>query len=47
MIWGVLPYSYHWDANNARWSLGSHDICFKKGYHGLYYRLCPVKYDLT
>lgn len=32
MIWGVLPYSYHWNANNARWSLGSHDICFKKGY---------------
>ncbi|KAK4949329.1 Lyso-phosphatidylcholine acyltransferase [Elasticomyces elasticus] len=29
MIWGVLPYSYHWSPGNMRWSLGSYDICFR------------------
>ena len=29
LIWGVLPYKYHWNPNNMRWSLGSYDICFK------------------
>lgn len=28
IVWGALPYSYHWDPNNARWSLASHDIAF-------------------
>lgn len=32
MIWGVLPFRYHWDPENNRWSLGSYDICFKNGY---------------
>jgi hypothetical protein len=31
IAWGVLPFRYHWDANNSRYSLGSHDICFKQG----------------
>ena len=31
MIWGVLPFRYHWNPNNMRWSLGSYDICFKNG----------------
>nr|OQO31382.1 hypothetical protein B0A51_02172 [Rachicladosporium sp. CCFEE 5018] len=30
-LWGVLPYRLHLNANNHRWSLGSHDICFKNG----------------
>ena len=34
MIWGVLPYAYHFNANNTRWSLGSYDICFKNGQSG-------------
>lgn len=34
IIWGVLPYSYHWNPNNTRWSLGSYDICFKNGQYG-------------
>ncbi|KAI7659346.1 hypothetical protein KC322_g17658 [Hortaea werneckii] len=29
LMWGVLPYKYHWDPNNMRWALGSYDICFK------------------
>ncbi len=35
MIWGVVPFRYHWDANNMRWSLGSYDICFKNGQSSL------------
>jgi monolysocardiolipin acyltransferase len=35
MMWGVLPFGYHWNPNNHRWSLGSHDICFKKGSSGM------------
>lgn len=31
MIWGVLPFKYHWVPNNLRYSLGSYDICFKNG----------------
>ncbi|KAK3696898.1 Lyso-phosphatidylcholine acyltransferase [Vermiconidia calcicola] len=34
MIWGVLPFRYHWDSSNMRWSLGSYDICFKNGQSG-------------
>lgn len=29
LVFGVLPNRYLWDPNNMRWSLGSHDICFK------------------
>ena len=31
LIWGVLPLSFHafHGYKNSRWSLGSHDICFK------------------
>ena len=35
MIWGVLPFRYQWDPNNNRWSLGSHDICFKNGHSSM------------
>ena len=28
LIWGVLPFRYHFDPGNHRWSLGSHDIVF-------------------
>ncbi|CAK1364815.1 unnamed protein product [Cercospora beticola] len=31
LIWGVLPFRYHWTPNNMRWSMGSYDICFKNG----------------
>ena len=34
MIWGVLPFVYHFNPNNTRWSLGSYDICFKNGQYG-------------
>lgn len=34
MIWGVLPFAYHFNPENARWSLGSYDICFKNGQYG-------------
>jgi len=27
-IWGALPYRYHWNPDNSRWSLASHDIAF-------------------
>ncbi|MCJ1276420.1 hypothetical protein MMC21_004225 [Puttea exsequens] len=29
LIWGVLPFTYHLQPNNHRWSLGSYDIVFK------------------
>ncbi|TKA73564.1 hypothetical protein B0A49_04092 [Cryomyces minteri] len=29
LIWGVLPFRYHWNPDNMRWSLGSYDICFQ------------------
>ncbi|KAK5127890.1 hypothetical protein LTR85_005007 [Meristemomyces frigidus] len=32
LIWGVLPFRYHWNASNMRWSLGSFDICFKNSF---------------
>ncbi|PNS16116.1 hypothetical protein CAC42_4517 [Sphaceloma murrayae] len=28
LLWGALPYSLHWNANNVRWSLASHDLAF-------------------
>ncbi|MCJ1354449.1 MAG: hypothetical protein MMC33_004438 [Icmadophila ericetorum] len=27
-IWGALPFSYHFNPTNHRWSLGSYDLCF-------------------
>ncbi|KAF1987886.1 hypothetical protein K402DRAFT_310772, partial [Aulographum hederae CBS 113979] len=27
-IWGVLPFSYIFNPDHLRWSLGSHDICY-------------------
>jgi monolysocardiolipin acyltransferase len=32
LIWGFLPLRYFFSPNNIRWSLGSHDICFKDGF---------------
>lgn len=32
IIWGSLPYAYHFNADNLRWSLASHDIVFKNRY---------------
>ncbi|KAK6358407.1 hypothetical protein TWF730_007741 [Orbilia blumenaviensis] len=29
IIWGVLPFKYFLTPENLRWTLGSHDICFK------------------
>ena len=29
MMWGILPYRYHFNPSNHRWSLGSSDIVFK------------------
>jgi monolysocardiolipin acyltransferase len=28
-MWGVLPVRYMFSPDNLRWSMGSHDICFK------------------
>lgn len=28
-MWGSIPYSWHWNPNNVRWALGSHDIVFR------------------
>lgn len=35
VIWGVLPFRYHWSSNTSRWSLGSYDICFRNGQSSL------------
>jgi len=32
MMWGVLPFAYHWNPNSMRWSLGSYDIVFRNRY---------------
>jgi monolysocardiolipin acyltransferase len=32
ILWGVLPYKYHWNSNNVRWSLASHDLAFQSKY---------------
>jgi len=32
LVWGLLPYRFLSNPDNMRWSLGSHDICFKNGY---------------
>ncbi|KAK4540182.1 hypothetical protein LTR36_009680 [Oleoguttula mirabilis] len=32
LVWGVLPFRYHWYPSNMRWSLGSFDICFKNSF---------------
>ncbi|WPG98994.1 Hypothetical protein R9X50_00179600 [Acrodontium crateriforme] len=37
LIWGVLPYSYHWNPNNIRWGLGSYDICFKNRFTSAFF----------
>ncbi|KAK6348341.1 hypothetical protein TWF718_006140 [Orbilia javanica] len=29
IIWGILPFKYFLTPENLRWTLGSHDICFK------------------
>ncbi|KAL2047352.1 hypothetical protein N7G274_001373 [Stereocaulon virgatum] len=29
LIWSVLPFKYHFNPSNHRWSLGSYDIVFK------------------
>jgi len=29
VLWGALPYSYHWSTDNLRWSLASHDLAFQ------------------
>jgi len=37
MIWGFLPFSYHWNPSNSRWSLASHDICFKNAFAAAFF----------
>jgi len=29
IVWGALPYSYHFNPDNVRWTMASHDIVFK------------------
>lgn len=36
LVWGVLPYRYHFNSANHRWSLGSYDICFTNKYAALH-----------
>jgi monolysocardiolipin acyltransferase len=31
LMWGVLPFRHLLAPDTMRWSLGSHDICFKTG----------------
>ncbi len=28
LLFGTLPFRYHFNPSNHRWGLGSHDICF-------------------
>ncbi|QIX00515.1 hypothetical protein AMS68_006032 [Peltaster fructicola] len=35
VIWGAMPFKYHWDTNNNRYSLASYDIMFNKGIKAL------------
>ncbi|KJR81014.1 monolysocardiolipin acyltransferase [Sporothrix schenckii 1099-18] len=37
LIWGVLPLRYAIDHRNLRWSLGSHDICYKNSFVGHFF----------
>jgi monolysocardiolipin acyltransferase len=41
LIWGVLPLSFHayHGYMNHRWSLGSHDICFKNAFASHFFTL--------
>ncbi|KAI0512775.1 acyltransferase [Xylaria bambusicola] len=32
IMWGVLPFAFHFNPSNHRWSLGAHDICFKNAF---------------
>ncbi|OAA53379.1 tafazzin [Niveomyces insectorum RCEF 264] len=37
LIWGVLPFRYAINHQNLRWSLGSHDICYKNSLAGHFF----------
>ncbi|KAG9554370.1 hypothetical protein KCU79_g11477, partial [Aureobasidium melanogenum] len=39
IMWGILPYSYHWDPNNVRWGLASHDLAFQNKFTSLFFSL--------
>lgn len=39
IVWGVLPYSYHWHPDNLRWSLASHDLAFQSKFTSLFFTL--------
>ncbi|KAI9712510.1 MAG: hypothetical protein M1828_001690 [Chrysothrix sp. TS-e1954] len=42
LMWGVLPYARHWQPDNMRWSLGSHDIVFKNKLFTKFFHLGQV-----
>ncbi|KAK0343496.1 Lyso-phosphatidylcholine acyltransferase [Friedmanniomyces endolithicus] len=37
MMWGVLPFAYHWNPNSMRWSLGSYDIVFRNRFQAAFF----------
>ncbi|THZ85652.1 hypothetical protein D6C84_03146 [Aureobasidium pullulans] len=39
ILWGVLPYRYHWNPDNVRWSLASHDLAFQNKFTSLFFSL--------
>ncbi|KAH0354496.1 hypothetical protein KCU81_g1443, partial [Aureobasidium melanogenum] len=39
IMWGILPYSYHWNPNNVRWGLASHDLAFQNKFTSLFFSL--------
>ncbi|KAF2857292.1 hypothetical protein K470DRAFT_253562 [Piedraia hortae CBS 480.64] len=39
LIWGVLPYRYMVHPDNMRWSLASHDICFRNRVFNVFFSL--------
>ncbi|MCJ1243544.1 hypothetical protein MMC30_000741 [Trapelia coarctata] len=41
-IWGVLPFSYAFNPDNHRWSLGSYDLCFQNKFTSTFFTLGQV-----
>ncbi|KAF1344805.1 hypothetical protein BDV97DRAFT_362566 [Delphinella strobiligena] len=39
VLWGALPYSYHWNPENLRWSLASHDLAFQSKFTCFFFNI--------
>ncbi|MCJ1452854.1 hypothetical protein MMC28_003199 [Mycoblastus sanguinarius] len=42
LMWGVLPFKYHFNPSNHRWGLGGHDIVFKNKALSFFFTLGQV-----